>query len=443
MGGGEAVGVRAAAKLSAKRAAERGLKKQKWYCQLCGKQCRDANGFKNHQGSEAHRKREREAGEEHSVGAYSARLEREFVGYLRQRHGTRRVLANVVWNELISDRREEHVHLSATRWPTLGAFVAHLGKAGVVRVEEGPSGATIQWEDTSAEGIKRRRAEERARKEFELVAAGLIPAAEAPAASASKGKGGGHDAGKGTDPRLRAMMVPGVLREAAPLGAGGVPLGMDAEAAYLADGEAEVAAGAGGEAAAAAAAAAEEARRAQAAAEEAARAAKRARPPPPPGSNLSRLLSELKGEAPSTPRRATCGWLRPGLVVKLRAPCGPLREGTKVRVMEGPPGHAMGGYPSSGVTVEPVSAPRSAGHSPPTAVASVPGVQPVHCRTVLPALGGRVLFVRGPFDGHEGVLESIDEVRYHVAVRDAATGTLFDRVEYDDVCKVVASRDGP
>jgi len=409
-GGGEVGGPRAAAKLGAKRQAEKGLKKQKWYCQLCGKQCRDANGFRNHTSSDAHRRREAEAGEEHSVGAYSARLEREFVGYLRQRHGSRRVLANSVWNELISDKREGHVHLSATRWPTLGAFVAHLGKAGLVRTEDSPAGATVQWEDTSAEGVKRRRAEERARKEFELVAAGLIPGS----GSAGEGRREGQA-------RKPGLMVPGVLREAAPLGAGGVPHSVNGDVWFDLEGGKDGKKEEEEE---------EEARRAGTEAAEAERAAaRRARPPPPPGSNLSLLLSELKGEAPPTPRRATCGWLRPGLVVKLMAPIGPLRAGTKVRVLDEGPSS------SASVSVEPVTAPAGA------ASGVLRGVQPGHCRTVLPALGGRVVFVRGPFDGQVGVLESIDTANFHVAVRDAAAGTLFDRVEYDDVCKLDAKRE--
>jgi DNA/RNA-binding protein KIN17 len=32
----------------------KGLQKLRWYCQMCEKQCRDANGFKCHMESESH-----------------------------------------------------------------------------------------------------------------------------------------------------------------------------------------------------------------------------------------------------------------------------------------------------------------------------------------------------------------------------------------------------
>ena len=38
----------------AKRIKARGLGKLKFYCQMCQKQCRDANGFKCHVASEGH-----------------------------------------------------------------------------------------------------------------------------------------------------------------------------------------------------------------------------------------------------------------------------------------------------------------------------------------------------------------------------------------------------
>ena len=38
----------------ANRAKAKGLQKLKFYCQICEKQCRDANGFKCHCTSDAH-----------------------------------------------------------------------------------------------------------------------------------------------------------------------------------------------------------------------------------------------------------------------------------------------------------------------------------------------------------------------------------------------------
>jgi len=38
------------------RMKAKGLQKLKWYCQMCSKQCRDANGFKCHLTSESHQR---------------------------------------------------------------------------------------------------------------------------------------------------------------------------------------------------------------------------------------------------------------------------------------------------------------------------------------------------------------------------------------------------
>lgn len=43
--------------------------------------------------------------------------------------GTKRVGANVVYQEYISDR--EHLHMNSTQWETLTEFVKWLGKEGV------------------------------------------------------------------------------------------------------------------------------------------------------------------------------------------------------------------------------------------------------------------------------------------------------------------------
>ena len=40
----------------ANRIKAKGLQKLRWYCQMCGKQCRDENGFKCHLSSESHQR---------------------------------------------------------------------------------------------------------------------------------------------------------------------------------------------------------------------------------------------------------------------------------------------------------------------------------------------------------------------------------------------------
>ena len=59
---------------------------------------------------------------------------REFLdGYtelLRRQYGTKRVQANVVYQEYIHDR--DHVHMNSTQWETLTDFVKWLGREGML-----------------------------------------------------------------------------------------------------------------------------------------------------------------------------------------------------------------------------------------------------------------------------------------------------------------------
>ncbi len=63
----------------------------------------------------------------------AASFYREFMdGYLdtlKRRCGTKRIQANVVYQDYISWR--EHVHMNATQWETLTDFVKWLGKEGI------------------------------------------------------------------------------------------------------------------------------------------------------------------------------------------------------------------------------------------------------------------------------------------------------------------------
>jgi DNA/RNA-binding protein KIN17 len=72
---------------------------------------------------------------------------------LRTRHMTNRVQANKVYNEYIQDK--DHVHMNATRWVTLGGFVATIGKAGLARVEEDDKGLWITWIDNRPETLSK------------------------------------------------------------------------------------------------------------------------------------------------------------------------------------------------------------------------------------------------------------------------------------------------
>ena len=153
------------AKYEAKRLKASGLQKLKFYCQICTKQCRDANGYKNHLTSRSHLGRisnMEKLGETKNVMAqYSQDFQRDFINLLRVNHGTKPINANKFYQEYI--RQRDHIHMNITKWKTLTSFVRHLGKNGIVRVtntavvnEQGEAGGnkdTDHEEEEEEEGF--------------------------------------------------------------------------------------------------------------------------------------------------------------------------------------------------------------------------------------------------------------------------------------------------
>lgn len=70
---------------------------------------------------------------------------------LVNRFGTKRILANRVYQEYIGDK--SHLHMNATRWVTLTEFVKHLGRTGVAKVDETEKGWFIAWIDSSPKAL--------------------------------------------------------------------------------------------------------------------------------------------------------------------------------------------------------------------------------------------------------------------------------------------------
>ncbi|GJD06475.1 DNA/RNA-binding protein KIN17 [Galdieria sulphuraria] len=143
-------------KAISKRIKAKGLQRLRWYCQLCQKQCRDENGFKCHTESESHQRMMLLFADAPGrfVGQYSTEFRNAFLDVLKHRFGTKRVHANVVYQEYIKDR--DHVHMNSTRWSTLTGFVAYLGREGFCEVEETEQGLFIR------KGSPERRAKTRA-----------------------------------------------------------------------------------------------------------------------------------------------------------------------------------------------------------------------------------------------------------------------------------------
>ncbi|KAH8731035.1 zinc finger protein-like protein RTS2 [Phaeosphaeriaceae sp. PMI808] len=141
----------------ANKMKSKGLQRLRWWCEICQKQCRDANGFKCHVQSETHIRQMQVIGEDPRkyISGFSTDFQRDFVSLLRTAHGEKWISANKFYNEYIRDK--EHVHMNATKWSSLSEFTKHLGREGICHVKEDEKdGLMIAWRDTSVAAVKRK-----------------------------------------------------------------------------------------------------------------------------------------------------------------------------------------------------------------------------------------------------------------------------------------------
>lgn len=140
-------------KYLANKMKAKGLQKLRWYCQMCQKQCRDENGFKCHTMSESHQRQillfADNAG--HFIDSFSAEFMTGYLQILRRQFGTKRVSANKVYQDYISDRH--HLHMNATKWHSLSEFVKFLGRNGHCVVDETDKGWFITYIDRDPETL--------------------------------------------------------------------------------------------------------------------------------------------------------------------------------------------------------------------------------------------------------------------------------------------------
>lgn len=136
----------------------KGLQRLRWFCQVCEKQCRDENGFKCHVQSESHVRNMQVVGSNANkvINDYSRQFQSDFLKLLRTAHGEKSVHMNHFYQEYISDKM--HIHMNATRWPSLTEFAKYLGREGICRVEDTEKGLHIAWIDNSPEALRRQDA---------------------------------------------------------------------------------------------------------------------------------------------------------------------------------------------------------------------------------------------------------------------------------------------
>lgn len=93
---------------------------------------------------------------------FSSQFHREYINILKRRFGTKRVNANIVYQEYISDR--DHVHMNATRWFSLTQYVKFLGRNGICHVEETEKGWFVTYIDRDPETLRRQEEAEKKKK---------------------------------------------------------------------------------------------------------------------------------------------------------------------------------------------------------------------------------------------------------------------------------------
>ncbi|KAF1812015.1 hypothetical protein P152DRAFT_458969 [Eremomyces bilateralis CBS 781.70] len=139
----------------------KGLQRLRWYCQVCERQMRDENGFKQHTMSEAHVRQMLLVGENSNkfINDYSNQFLKDFLQLLRTAHGEKQVHMNKFYQEYIANK--SHTHMNATKWSSLTQLAQHLGREGICRVEETDKGLFIQWIDNTPEALRRKEAVQR------------------------------------------------------------------------------------------------------------------------------------------------------------------------------------------------------------------------------------------------------------------------------------------
>lgn len=140
-------------KYIANKIKAKGLQKLRWYCQMCQKQCRDENGFKCHTMSESHQRQLLLFADNANkyIDDFSKEFSDGYLELLRRQFGTKRVNANKVYQDYISNR--EHLHMNATQWETLTEFVKWLGREGKCVVDETEKGWFVTYIDRDPAAI--------------------------------------------------------------------------------------------------------------------------------------------------------------------------------------------------------------------------------------------------------------------------------------------------
>lgn len=113
------------------------LHKQKYFCQICEKACKDENGFKVHCKTPGHISKIKTLSEDSDfyINSYSRQFEDQFLRFLRLKGMSGDTFCS---SNLYQDFIKEipnHIHLNATRWTKLTNFLYNLEAKGYLKIQ--------------------------------------------------------------------------------------------------------------------------------------------------------------------------------------------------------------------------------------------------------------------------------------------------------------------
>jgi DNA/RNA-binding protein KIN17 len=90
------------------------------------------------------------------IEQFSREFQHDFISLLRTSHGEKSVNINHFYQQYIGNK--EHVHMNATKWPSLTEYAKYLGREGICTVSEDEKGGLmIAWRDVSPEAVRRQQ----------------------------------------------------------------------------------------------------------------------------------------------------------------------------------------------------------------------------------------------------------------------------------------------
>lgn len=361
---------------------------------MCQKQCRDENGFKMHTSSESHHRQLLLVAENPNkfVDSFSKEFHDAFMDLLSRRYGTKRVKCNVVYQEYISDKN--HLHMNSTRWTSLTQYVQWLGRNGFCTVDETEKGWFIQYIDRRPETIARQN------KIKDMDKANMIEAEMEEKRIARMIERGAKEYEKSkkeeVDPELTQTLIRSNTDEKVVFKMPALPdVQPQSETTNVLTEYAEKLAN-----------------------------LNKLEAPKSSSKNGKRKLSALEEITEAMKRKKEmdnkmCCWVSEGIVVKIVNEQLGEHNNKKVVIAEVRSKHnVVAAFVDTGYSIT---------------------LDQSDVRTVLPAIGKRVLIVKGPYKRETATLESIQESEFCCTIRldsGPSKGKILNNIDYEYICKI-------